>query len=179
MNITARNPWRSRLFLADVFNDQFDGVWMDTFFTEIHQLVQMTQAIVNLKRWREYHVKDPAHRILSWRDPTGWTKPRGRPHASWLRQVESYRRDMGMTGLASAWAMARRRPNDGRTNFHRPTYHCVKFQFFSAVLYSGGVGQQYRTRNLNSVTHDFSDHIGEILPVPAYPLYESSTAFSN
>ena len=30
---------------------------------------------------------------------------RGRPHASWLRQVESYLKDAGMPGLASAWAM--------------------------------------------------------------------------
>ena len=36
--------------------------------------------------------------------------PRGRPHASWLRQVESYLKNTGMAGLASAWAMARRRP---------------------------------------------------------------------
>ena len=36
--------------------------------------------------------------------------PRGRPQASWLRQVESYLKDAGMAGLASAWAMARRRP---------------------------------------------------------------------
>ena len=34
--------------------------------------------------------------------------PRGRPHALWLRQVESYLKDTGMAGLASAWAMARR-----------------------------------------------------------------------
>ena len=34
----------------------------------------------------------------------------GRPHASWLRQVKSYLKDTGMAGLASAWAMARRRP---------------------------------------------------------------------
>ena len=46
----------------------------------------------------EYH----AHQILSCRDP------RGRPHTSWLRQVESYLKDMGKMGLASAWAMARR-----------------------------------------------------------------------
>ena len=32
--------------------------------------------------------------------------PRGRPKASWLRQVESYLRDTGMAGLATAWAMA-------------------------------------------------------------------------
>ena len=54
--------------------------------------------------------------------------PRGRPHASWLRQVvsylkntgmaglamgnghtETYLKDMDMMGLASSWAMARRR----------------------------------------------------------------------
>ena len=28
---------------------------------------------------------------------------RGRPPASWLRQVDSYLKDMDMTGLASSW----------------------------------------------------------------------------
>ena len=37
--------------------------------------------------------------------------PKGRPHASWLRNVESYLKDAGM---ASAWAMARRRPKEYR-----------------------------------------------------------------
>ena len=36
------------------------------------------------------HPEDPAHQILPCRDPEGWTTPRGRPHASCLRQVESY-----------------------------------------------------------------------------------------
>ena len=35
--------------------------------------------------------------------------PRGRPRASCLRQVEAYLKDMGMTGLASAWVMSRHR----------------------------------------------------------------------
>ena len=39
---------------------------------------------------------------------------RGRPHASRLRQVESYLKDTGMTGLTSVWAMARRRPREYR-----------------------------------------------------------------
>ena len=60
-----------------------------------------------------HHAEDPAHRILSCRDP-GWTMPNGRPHASWLRQVESYLTDTGMASLASAWAMARRRPKEYR-----------------------------------------------------------------
>ena len=38
--------------------------------------------------------------------------PMGPPQASWLRQVESYLKDTGMAGLASVWAMARRRPKE-------------------------------------------------------------------
>ena len=30
--------------------------------------------------------------------PRGLTIPRGRPHASWLRQGESYVKDVGMPG---------------------------------------------------------------------------------
>ena len=39
---------------------------------------------------------------------------RGRPQALWLRQVESYVSDMGLEGLASAWAMASRTPTEYR-----------------------------------------------------------------
>ena len=38
----------------------------------------------------------------------------GRPHVSWLRQVESYLKDTGMAGLASVWVMVRRRPKEYR-----------------------------------------------------------------
>ena len=54
--------------------------------------------------------EDPAHRILPCRDPRGWTMPRGRQQAPCMRQVESYLKNTGMTGLASASVMARRRP---------------------------------------------------------------------
>ena len=54
--------------------------------------------------------KDPAHRILSGRNPSVWTMPNGRPQASWLHQMESHLKDTGMAGLASALAMARRKP---------------------------------------------------------------------
>ena len=70
----------------------------------------------------------------------GWTMPRGRPHAPWLRQVvlsegyghdgpgaylgdgetASYLKDMGISGLASAWAMARRRPKEYRRKMDAP-----------------------------------------------------------
>ena len=59
-----------------------------------------------------YRPSDPA--VFSCRDPRGWIMPRGRPHASWLRQVETYLKDMGIAGLTSAWAMARRRKKEYR-----------------------------------------------------------------
>ena len=46
---------------------------------------------------------DPAHRILSCRDPWSWSMQRGRPRVSWLRQMESYLNDVGMTGLPRSW----------------------------------------------------------------------------
>ena len=58
--------------------------------------------------------KDAAHRILSCQDSRGWTMPRGRSHASWLCQMESYLKDTSMAGLAFACAIARRRPKEYR-----------------------------------------------------------------
>ena len=52
---------------------------------------------------------DPAHQILSAREPREWRRPMGRPCASCLQQVVQHFKDMGM-GQASAWGMARRRP---------------------------------------------------------------------
>ena len=52
---------------------------------------------------------DPAHQILSAREPREWRRPMGQPHASWLQQVYQNLKEIGM-GQASAWWMARRRP---------------------------------------------------------------------
>ena len=46
---------------------------------------------------------------------------RGRPQASRLRQVVSYLNDTVMVGLASAWAMARRRPREYRRKLDAAT----------------------------------------------------------
>ena len=56
-----------------------------------------------------FHDADPAHQILSVKEPREWRRPMGRPRASWLQQVDQYLKEMGM-GQASAWGMARRRP---------------------------------------------------------------------
>ena len=52
--------------------------------------------------------QDPAHRILFSRSDC--LHHAAGSHASWLRQVEAYLRNIDITVLASAWAMARRRP---------------------------------------------------------------------
>ena len=83
---------------------------------------QLNGAEVNIVIHHEFTIgyvaqlpaEDPAHLTLSWRDPRGWTIPWGRPQASCLRQMESYLKDTGMTGLAAVWAMARWRPKKYR-----------------------------------------------------------------
>ena len=49
------------------------------------------------------------------RDLKGWTMPRCRPPAPWLRQPDAYLEDKDMIGLVSAWAMARRRGDESTT----------------------------------------------------------------
>ena len=45
---------------------------------------------------------DPAQQILSAREPRGWRRPKGRPRASWLQQVDWHLKEKGMD-QASAW----------------------------------------------------------------------------
>ena len=52
---------------------------------------------------------DPAHQILSAREPRDWRRPMGRPRASWVQQVNRHLKEMGI-GQVFAWGMARWRP---------------------------------------------------------------------
>ena len=56
---------------------------------------------------------DPAHQILSAREPHEWRRPMGRPRASRLQQVDQHLKEMRM-GQSSAWGMARWRPLEYR-----------------------------------------------------------------
>ena len=60
-----------------------------------------------------FPANDPAGRVLSAREPTGWNRPVGRPHDTWLRQMDRYFAEMGM-GRVAAWRMAIRRPKEYR-----------------------------------------------------------------
>ena len=108
--------WKSILsaaFLSDVYCMSYDLVLTEAAPRQV-------TCIVRERQLHPYgHVpwlpaENPAHRILSCRDPRGWTMATGRTHASWLRQIECYLKDTGMVGLASAWALARRRPREYR-----------------------------------------------------------------
>ena len=94
----------------------FGESWSD--FVPNEQLLRETQmrfitCVVREHQLRLYgHVArfpdaDPAHQILSAREPREWRRPMGRPHASLLQQVDQHLKEMGM-GKASAWGMARR-----------------------------------------------------------------------
>ena len=56
---------------------------------------------------------DPAHQILSAREPRDWRRPMGRPRALWVQQVDRHLKEMGKD-KASAWGMARSRPLESR-----------------------------------------------------------------
>ena len=68
--------------------------------------------------WKDIHsISDKiGSTVFFWpeiRDLRGWTMPRGgRPHASWMRQVECYLKDTGM----AAWRLPGRWPDGGRRN---------------------------------------------------------------
>ncbi|KAG2465817.1 CNG3 protein, partial [Polypterus senegalus] len=52
---------------------------------------------------------DPVRKILIVGDPSGWTRPRGRPRNTWLRQIEGHFRRVGLDRV-SAWRVTNRNP---------------------------------------------------------------------
>ena len=73
------------------------------------QMIFVTCTVHKLQLHLSGHVArfpdaDPAHQIISAREPREWRRPMGRPRASWLQSVDQHLKDMGM-GQASAWGM--------------------------------------------------------------------------
>ena len=64
---------------------------------------------------------------------------------SWLRQVQSYLKDAGMAGLAFAWAMARRRPNEYRHKADATTRCCGVCTHTWPDLYEDSVFNVYNS----------------------------------
>ena len=120
--LTRDLRWRLNFFGTRSLQGILGYRWSD--FVSNERLLRETQmrfvtCIVRERQLRLYgHVArfpdaDRAHQILSTRESREWRRPMGRPHASWLQQVDRHLKEMGM-GQASAWGMARRRPLEYR-----------------------------------------------------------------
>lgn len=57
---------------------------------------------------------DPAYQILSAKTSGMWRRPRGRPRATWLRQIDCLCQELGM-GRELAWGLAKRNPEGFRS----------------------------------------------------------------
>ena len=77
-------------------------------------------SIVRQRQLRLYgHVArlpeaDPSHQVLSLTDNPGWRRPRGRPHRSWLGQIDESCRELLNMGRGPAWRLARGNPQEWR-----------------------------------------------------------------
>ena len=113
--LTRDLRWRLNSFGTRSLRRILGYFWSD--FVSIERLLRETQmrfvtCIVRERQLRLYgHVArftdaDPAHQILSAREPREWRRAMGRARASGLQQVDRHLKEMGM-GQASAWRMAR------------------------------------------------------------------------
>ena len=109
-------PALGELLVMVACQEEMKGYAVDNWTAPSMTYTLITRALrdVVCSRLFYWHVaRLPAevltHRILSCRDPRGWSMPRGRPHASWLRQVESYLKDAAWR----AWRLPGRWPDGG------------------------------------------------------------------
>ena len=120
--LTRDLRWRLNSFGTRSLQRMLGYCWSDLVSNK--RLLRETQmrfvtCIVRERQLRLYgHVAhfpdaDPAHQILSVREPREWRRLTGQPHALWLQQVDQHLKEMGM-GQASVWGMARRRPLEYR-----------------------------------------------------------------
>ena len=129
--LTRDMRWRLDSFGARSLQRILGYCWSD--FVSNKWLLRETQmrfvtCIVRERQLRLYgHVAcfpdaDPAHQILSAREPREWRRPMGQTRALWLQQVDQHLKENGM-GQVSAWGMARWRPREYRQNMDAAT-HC-------------------------------------------------------
>ena len=103
--------------------------WRSDFVSN-ERLLRETQmrfvaCIVHAHQLRLYgHVAhfpdaDPAHQILSAREPRELGRPLGRPRASWLQQVDLHLKEMGMGHLPGGWPDRGPRTSGGKLTQQR------------------------------------------------------------
>ena len=116
--LTRDMRWRLNSFGIRSLRRLLGYCWSD--FVSNERLLRETQMrfvtciVLECELWLYGHAAhfpdaDPAHQILSVREPREWRRPMGRPRSSWLQPIDRYLMGMGM-GQLSAWGMARRLP---------------------------------------------------------------------
>ena len=106
-NLYRNLRWRLNPFRTRSLQRILGSCWLD--FVSNKWLLRKTQMrfVTSIVRERELwlygHVArfpdaDPAHQILSPREPREWRKSMGKPHSSWLQQVDWHIREMGQVG---------------------------------------------------------------------------------
>ena len=85
------NPWLSLV-----------GLCVQRVVAERETQMRFVTCIVHERQlWLYGHVAhfpdaDPAHQFLSTRESREWKRPKSRPRALWLQQVDRYLKEMGM-----------------------------------------------------------------------------------
>ena len=103
--LTRYLRWRLTSFGARSLRRILCSRWSD--FMSNERLLRETQMrfITCIVRERQLclygHVArfpdaDPAHQIISAREPREWSRPTGRSRASWLQQIDQHLKEMGM-----------------------------------------------------------------------------------
>ena len=109
-NLTRDLRWRLNSFGTRSLWRILGSRWSDFVSTERslrETQMRFVTCIVSERQLRLYgpvaHFPDadPAHQILSAREPREWRRPTGRPRALWLQQVDRHLKEIGM-GQASA-----------------------------------------------------------------------------
>ena len=118
--LTRDLRWRLNSFGTRSLRRILSYCWSDFVSNELllrENKMRFISCIVCERQLRLYgHVAhfpdiDPAHQILSAREPCGWRRLTGQPCVLWLHQVDWNLKEMGM-GQASAWGMARQRSQE-------------------------------------------------------------------
>ncbi len=109
-------------FITDTFAESWGVGGMNLSYERLlHETdSRPITCIVSQRQLRLYgHVArypyvDHAHRVVSVGDHPEWRRPRGRPHSSWLNQVDvSCQEELSM-GKGPAWRLAQNDPREYR-----------------------------------------------------------------
>jgi sorting nexin-29 len=127
--LTASLETRLNAFVTKSLRRILGYRWND--FVSNHRLLQETGVRLATCLIRERKLRffghmarlpthDPVYQVLSAKTPATWKRPRGRPRATWLNQIDGHCRELGI-GRELAWGLAKRDPAGWRSRVNAAT----------------------------------------------------------